>query len=678
MAAVLYVRLIQRDNSIVTLLASKTKVAPVKTLTTPRLELCAAVLLCKLVSHIYELDIFKNCPVHLWSDNTTVLAWLNSSPHLWQSFVAHRIAHIQTSLPSAHWHHIEGEINPADPASRGISCSELINSSLWWHGPDFLSISSNPYPVDSPVFDSSQCPERRKVIHQVHRMYHSEWEVILNYSSLSKLRRIIAWCIRFIGKFKCRKSKFVVHSGYLRASEIQFAEILLIRRVQIYHYFDEYNKLSRNLNVSPNSDIYKLNPFHDESTKCIRVGGRLIHSSLDENQKHPFVLPEKSHFSYLIAIDSHLRALHAGTQLTLTVIRESFWIARARRLVKSVISKCIPCVRQRALTVPQQMGNLPLPRVNRSDVFYHVGIDYAGPIKIRSSPGRGFKALKGYIAVFVCFSTKAIHLEAVSSLETQQFLHAFKRFVSRRGLCKHVYSDCGTNFVGADSEIQKFFKMNSAQNQEIVKNLSDMKIEWHFNPPAAPHFGGLWEAAVKSVKFHLQRVIGETAVTYEELSTLLTCIEACLNSRPLTPLLDDSNELSVLTPAHFLIGRSLLALPEETYINVNPGHLKRWQMLNHMRDCFWKRWCQEYLISLQSRGKWVEASSNIKPGSIVLIKSEITPPTRWPLARIIKTIPGKDGLVRVVELKTATSNLLRSVAKIVLLPVEIDQDIRPI
>lgn len=144
-----------------------------------------------------------------------------------------------------------------------------------------------------------------------------------------------------------------------------------------------------------------------------------------------------------------------------------------------------------------------------------------------------------------------------------------------------------------------------------------------------------------------------------------------MNSRPLTPLFDDSEELNVLTPAHFLIGRSLIALPEQSFADINSGHLKRWQMLNHMRNCFWKRWCIEYLQSLQPRGKWIEAYSNLKPGSIVLIKSEVTPPTRWPLGRIIKAIPGKDGLVRVVELKTATSTLIRSVHKIVLLPVEV-------
>ena len=275
---------------------------------------------------------------------------------------------------------------------------------------------------------------------------------------------------------------------HLNGSEILNAEILLTKHVQRFHFPDEYKRLSNSQSISSSSKLYNLNPFFDVSTGCIRVGGRLSRSNLSESQKHPLILPEKSLFSKLIVEDRHLRALHGGVQLTLSLIRESFWIVHARKIVKTVISKCVPCTRHSATTMNQQMANLPSPRVNRSDVFLHVGVDYAGPIKIRSSPGRGYKALKGYIAVFVCFSTKAVHLEAVSSLETRQFLNAFKRFYSRRGLCKHIYSDCGTNFVGADEEIRKIFKIHSKQNREIVNDLAGQGIEWHFNPPAAPHF----------------------------------------------------------------------------------------------------------------------------------------------------------------------------------------------
>ena len=151
-----------------------------------------------------------------------------------------------------------------------------------------------------------------------------------------------------------------------------------------------------------------------------------------------------------------------------------------------------------------------------------------------------------------------LYTQVVSSLDSRNFLQAFKRFISRRGLCSHIYSDCGTNFVGADAEIREIFRQHTEKNNIIINDLSSQGIQWHFNPPAAPSFGGLWEAAVKSLKYHMKRVIGDQTLTYEELSTLLSGIEVCLNSRPLVPITDDPSDLSVLTPAHFLIGRPLL------------------------------------------------------------------------------------------------------------------------
>ena len=181
------------------------------------------------------------------------------------------------------------------------------------------------------------------------------------------------------------------------------------------------------------------------------------------------------------------------------------------------------------------MGVLPAPRVTPCRPFLRVGVDYAGPILIRSSRGRGQHASKGYIALFVCLATKAVHLEVVSDGTTEAFLAALKRLTSRRGLCSQIYSDCGTAFMGADKELRCLLQAVSAENQQLLDRSASEGIEWKFNPPSAPHFGGIWEAAVKSVKHHVRRVLGEHRLTYEELATLLAQIEACLNSRPLIP-----------------------------------------------------------------------------------------------------------------------------------------------
>lgn len=157
-----------------------------------------------------------------------------------------------------------------------------------------------------------------------------------------------------------------------------------------------------------------------------------------------------------------------------------------------------------------------------------------------------------------------MHLEVVSDYSSDAFLAALRRFVSRRGLCHTIYSDCGTNFVGADNQLRALFSASGAGGRRIADGLASLGIQWRFNPPAAPHFGGLWEAAVKSMKHHLRRVLGESTLTYEEMATLLTQVEACLNSRPLQALTDDPEDTAALTPGHFLIGSAINAVPEPT------------------------------------------------------------------------------------------------------------------
>lgn len=249
----------------------------------------------------------------------------------------------------------------------------------------------------------------------------------------------------------------------LSASEIKNAEIFWTRCSQMLYFSQYYNNLSHNLPISNKSNIIKLNPVFHSQSKCIRIGGRLKHAELCYEEKHPLLLHSSSTFASLLISDRHRRVLHGGTQLTLATIRETHWIINGRRAVKSIISKCVPCIRYRGTVMTQQMGNLPASRIIPSSSFSHVGVDFAGPIKIRSSAGRGHKSVKGYICVFVCFCIKAVHIEAVTGYDTNHFMLAFKRFVSRRGLCSDIYSDRGTNFVGADSQLKQLFSQSSKE-----------------------------------------------------------------------------------------------------------------------------------------------------------------------------------------------------------------------
>lgn len=319
------------------------------------------------------------------------------------------------------------------------------------------------------------------------------------------------------------------------------------------------------------------------------------------------------------------------------------------------------------------MAPLPAVRFEPSRPFSAAGLDYAGPIPVLFSKGRGAKTTEGYVAIFVCLVVRAIHVEIVSDLTTKAFLAAYARFVARRGLCAVLYSDNATTFKCAAIELSHMFSNSSAFVRETSEALASQGTEWRFIPPCAPHFGGIWEAAVRSFKHHFVRVIGAATFTFEELSTLAAKIEACLNSRPLCPISTQADELAPLSPGHFLVGSCLLTIPEPYDESMTDCKLRnRWRSLTLMRDAFWTRWRKEVLHQMQQRNKWIRPQRNLEVGDIVIITDELSPPTKWPLGRVIETHTGKDNLVRVVTLKTATSRVKRAVNKLVWLPTDLE------
>lgn len=215
------------------------------------------------------------------------------------------------------------------------------------------------------------------------------------------------------------------------------------------------------------------------------------------------------------------------------------------------------------------------------------------------------------------------------------------------------------------------FRAASDFYKESVTSLANDGTNWSFIPPGAPHFGGLWEAGVKSVKYHLRWIIGDHKLSYEELATVLTQVEACLNSRPLYALSNDPYDLTALTPGLLIIGEPLVNVAENPAQEDNLCRLtNRWALTSAMRDHFWKRWSTEYIHHLQQLRKWMKPMSNLSIGDLVLIKNELQPPAKWALARVTALHPGPDGLVRVISLKTANSALKRPVTKLCPLPLE--------
>jgi len=248
------------------------------------------------------------------------------------------------------------------------------------------------------------------------------------------------------------------------------------------------------------------------------------------------------------------------------------------------------------------MGQLPIERLTPGPVFDKVGIDFAGPVQTKYAHVRKPVIVKSYVCLFVSLSVKAVHLEPVSDLTSDAFIAALRRFTARRGKPSLIVSDHGTNFVGTNRELREMYDFLNEQKarSEISDFCSTQNIQWKFIPERTPHFGGLWEAAVKSMKFHFKRVIGDIKLSFEELTTVLTQIESCLNSRPLTSLpAHDDDGIEALTPGHFLIGQPLESIPDSSFSYRSLSLLKRWDLCQSVVRHFWKRWSNEYITSLR-------------------------------------------------------------------------------
>lgn len=664
-AAVVYMRVIdQQENVWVSLVTAKTKVSPIeKQVSVPRLELCAAVLASKLIFEVSQVMKVPKKNLYAWSDSTVVLAWLRGFPNRWTTFVSNRVSEILTMLDCDQWRHVSTNFNPADCASRGIHPSELSEHELWWHGPDWLYS-----PQQKHVEEEYKTHEEEKVTKVLTAIIPGKEEFLwCKFSVLSRMLRVYAYCRRLLN-LKIPKDTRPKLPEFVTAEEIDNAFKICVKQTQEFYFKQEIKDLKAENTVAKKSPLHTLNPFFDENG-IIRVGGRLHHAQTTHDKRHPIILPPRAHLTKLLVWDAHMRTLHGGPQVMLNYIRSKFWIIRARNEVKKCYKECVKCIRYAKQNNNQLMGQLPEVRLKPSKPFKSTGVDYAGPMNIRFSAGRGSKSFKGYICLFICMVTRAIHLEAVSDLTSQGFISAFRRFVSRRGYCQDLYCDNGTNFVGADKQLRDMFNTaNSELSTEIAHLLTLEKTTFHFIPPNSPNFGGLWEAGVRSVKTHLKRVIGDSTLTFEELATVLTQIEACLNSRPLTKLNENTDDLMPLTPGHFLVGEPLLNIPDKDYSDSHVTGLQRWRLVQKMVNDFWKRWSQEYLVSLNQRYKWTRPISEPEINDLVIIKNDNLPPSKWLLGKIVEKHQGKDNLTRVVTIKCEDSLLKRPCNKLCFLP----------
>ena len=598
-----------------------------------------------------------------------MLHWLTVHSATLSAFVGNRISEIQDLTSSCEWRHVPSQHNPADLLSRGATVDKLMNS-IWLTGPVFLQKSSEFWPVlkrDEFQVDINEInKEKRKSI------FHASQTSNFLLSSLERCRsyllmvRTTATMFRFINRISHRQE---IVQPVLTPQELEKALACICWNLQQQYFTAELKLLQRNEPMQ--GPLKYLNPFIDtvESFELIKVGGRLRFANIAEGQKHPIILPSKSIFVERYVRYIHESNFHAGPKALQAIICQRFWIINSRQLVRRIVHDCILCVRYRPRLQQQIMGDLPMQRITPARPFSRCAIDFCGPVNTYLRI-RGKAPYKTYIAVFVCLAVKAVHIEIVSDLTSDAFIAALKRMIARRGLPSEIFCDNATNFVGASTKLKelKAFLFSKTTQNEISNFCTNQFINFIFIPPRAPHFGGLWEAAVKSAKSLLNRTLSNVRLTYEELNTAMVEIESILNSRPISPLSTDPSDYEALTPGHFLIGSSMKALPERTMHCKEIENLEKWSRITAIKQRFWHRWSADYINSLQTRSKWTENKANVKAGSLVLIHEDNVSPMHWVMGRITSAIPGKDQQIRVVDVKTSKGVIRRPIHKIALLP----------
>lgn len=656
--AVSYLRMVDNNGNIhCSFLMSKSRLAPLKPTTIPRLELAAAVEAVKLDKLLQkELQIPLQESVY-WSDSMIVLWYLQQEDKRYQTYVANRVAAIQEHTTPSQWRYVDSGSNPADDASRGLTAAEVVGNSRWIHGPPFLWMERKEWPTQpefkcSMLEDAVEVKPNRKVYAVATDKADPIDLLIQRHSSWYSLQKSVAWLLRFKQYMKSRKPK----TGKLTVSELRVAATAIIVHVQ-----------RQAIGRRKDNSLQKLSPFQSEDG-TVRVGGRLDKADLHFQTKHPMILPADHHVTDLVILHWHAMTCHAGIERVLAETRRAFWIVKGRATVRRVLSKCITCKKMRAQPVSQFMGDLPKDRVTPNEApFTYVGVDYFGPFLVK----RARSEVKRYGCIFTCLTMRAIHIEVCQTLDTDSFINALQRFIARRGEPVEIRSDNGTNFTGAQLELRRALEQwNQAQIEDFLRK---REIQWIFNPPGASHMGGAWERQIRTVRSVLRGLLPMQVLDEEALTTLMCIVEGIVNGRPITRISDDPKDLTPLTPNHLLLLRSGPTLPPGVFVKQDL-YRRRWRQVQYMADVFWKRWLSEYLPTLQVRQKWLRPKRNLKVGDLVLMKHDNTARPRWPLGLVVNTYPGSDGLVRSVQVKTQSGVYDRPVDKICLLEGDMRQD----
>ena len=642
-AAVVYLQIEDEGAAKVRFLASKTRVTPVSGMTIPRLELLSALLLAKLLTSIrdvLQMTTQLEDPV-CFTDSMASMYWIKGVQHDWKQFVENRVTTIRGLVHQDYWQHCPGRENPADIPSRGLSASGLSESQLWLNGPKWLWRGSSDVQDEVSVFQEvpEDCKKEIKCTDPASSVVvvnassvHAVISKVLSperYSNSCHLLRVTSLVLRAVNRFRGG----AIHTSIQpSAKEMEKAKLLWLRDMQAQLTdSSEFSALKT-----------KLDLFLDKD-ELWRCGGRMLNTALPFSARNPILLARNHHLTTLLVFDAHERVLHNGVRETLAELRSAYWVVKGRQLVKRLLRACTTCRRHEGPPC-QGVPSPPLPsfRVTESRPFQTTGVDYAGPLYIRTPVSSQTKV---WMVLYTCYVTRAVHLDLVQDMTAETFLRSLRRFTARRGTPTRIVSDNA-----------KTFKSSAAS---LAKSLGVGSLKWQFNLEKAPWQGGAFERMIKSAKRCLRKAIGRNSLTFDELQTLVTEVEGVLNSRPLTYVYD-SDITEPLTPSHLLVGYRILTLPDPSSLEDPADDYSREKLtrraahLNQALNKFWRRWKREYLLELRELHRVREHRGtpyDLRPGEVVTVYDEGHPRGMWRLGRIETLVPASDGKVRGVSVR---------------------------
>ncbi|XP_055589494.1 uncharacterized protein LOC129741739 [Uranotaenia lowii] len=644
-SSVAYFRLEMDGVVQVAFIGSKTKVAPLKTVSIPRLELKSAVLGTRLLNTISSQHTFRIGHRYMWSDAGVCLAWIRSKDHRkYHQFVSVRVGEILMSTDPRDWRWVPSKMNVADQATKWKEGPQLSMQNPWFRAPEFLYEPEKRWPKERTVQTTS---EDLRTVHLNLGRFSPNPAIIdtTRFDSWIKLLRTTAFTFRYIDNFKRDLVDEPLELGLLTQKELERAERLLWRIAQAESYPEEIALLSetqgppksRHSVVKKSSTIYKYWPFLDEDG-VLRMRGRIGAAPFAPTEaKFPTILPRKNYITFLIVDRYHRRFRHANRETIVNEIRQRFEIPKLRSLVYKVAQKCSWCQVMKARPRPPAMAPLPKFRLTAFvRPFTSVGLDYFGPVLVKV----GRRNEKRWVALFTCLTIRAVHLEVVHSLSTESCIMAVRRFVARRGPPKEFWTDNATCFQGASNILKEEI---AAKTNALALTFTSAETSWKFIPPATPHMGGAWERLVRSVKVASGAILQTSRKPDDEtLETILYEAEAMINSRPLTYIPLESADQEALTPNHFILGSSTGAkiLPTKP-VDYRTTLRSSWKLAQYITDQFWTRWLKEYLPMISRRTKWFEETKDLEVGDLVMMPDGAIR-NRWTRDTHLKTENGTD------------------------------------